>query len=51
MNIKKNIKNLKIIFTLLLIIGLYNIADNNSNITHHCSANTAQITTTINPSI
>jgi len=38
------------IFRLLSILGLNNIADNNSNITHHCSANTAQITTTINPS-
>ena len=42
---------MKIIFRLLLILGLYIITDNNSNITHHCSANTAQITTTINTCI
>jgi len=50
MNIKNNIKYLKMIFILLLILGLNNIAHNNSNITHHCSASTADITTTINPS-
>jgi len=50
MNIKKNIKYLKMIFSLLLILGINNIAHNNSNITHHCSPSTAQITTTINAS-
>jgi len=50
MNIKKNIKYLKMVFKSAVDFGLNNIAHNNSNITHHCSANTAQITTTIIPS-
>jgi len=49
-NIKKNIKYLRKIFSLLLILSLNNIAHNNYNITHHCSAYTKPITKTIKPS-
>jgi len=39
------------IFSLLLNLGLNNIAHNNSNIKRHCSAYTKQITMTIKNSI